>query len=75
MGKGKSPPAWGLGRRLMRKSLALAFEDPETAVRFANLAVRVSVILGEEFDPFAKQPRPKRGRRKRQTRQVQRVEP
>jgi hypothetical protein len=65
MGRGKSPPAWGLGRRLMRKSLDLAFEDPEMAVRFARLSVRVSAILGEEFDPFAKRPRPKRGGRRK----------
>lgn len=67
MGKGKAPPAWGLGRRLMGKSLELAFEDPEMAIRFANLSVRASAVLGENFDPFAKRPRPKRGRQKKKT--------
>lgn len=63
MEKGKARPAWGLGRRLLSKSLEIAFEDPETAVRLANLGVRMSAYLGEGYDPFADRARPKRGRR------------
>lgn len=55
----------GLGRSLMRKSLDLAFEDPEMAVRFANLGVRASAILGEQYDPFGEPAKPKRERKKR----------
>jgi hypothetical protein len=50
----KPPGAFsGLPQQLMAKSLELAFEDPAMAVRFANLAVRASLYLGEAIDPYA----------------------
>lgn len=51
--QGKGPPPWGLSQRLLMKSLEVAREDPGMAVRFANLAVRASVLLQEVYDPFA----------------------
>lgn len=51
--QGKGPPPWGLSQRLLMKSLEVAHEDPGMAVRFANLAVRASVLLQEVYDPFA----------------------
>ena len=70
MKKAEFPTAWWLGRSLMRKSLDLAFEDPEMAVRLANLGVRASAILGEEHDPFAEPAKPKRGRRRKASKEA-----
>jgi hypothetical protein len=53
MEKKQAHPPWGLSQHLMAKSLELAFEDPATAVRLANLAVRASLYLGEPIDPYA----------------------
>ena len=51
--QGKGPPHWGLSQRLLMKSLEVAHDDPGLAVRFANLAVRASVLLQEVYDPFS----------------------
>jgi hypothetical protein len=42
-----------LSQRLLMKSLEVAHEDPGLAVRFANLAVRASILLQEVYDPFS----------------------
>ena len=51
--QGKGPPPWGLSQRLLMKSLEVAHDDPGLAVRFANLAVRASILLQEVYDPFS----------------------
>lgn len=60
MGTEKPPPDWRLGRQLLDKSLEMVREDPGTAVRLANLGVRISAILARGYDPFAELPKPKR---------------
>jgi hypothetical protein len=42
-----------LSQRLLLKSLEVAHDDPGLAVRFANLAVRASILLQEVYDPFS----------------------
>jgi tetratricopeptide (TPR) repeat protein len=42
---------WGFCQLLLRKSLDSAFEDPGSAVNFANLAVSVSRRLGDVYHP------------------------
>jgi hypothetical protein len=62
MEKGKSRQDWPLGEHLLDKGFELAFEDPEMAIRFARLGLRLSALLEGGYDPFAP-PKPKRGRR------------
>ncbi|HEX7186552.1 MAG TPA: hypothetical protein VF756_32330 [Thermoanaerobaculia bacterium] len=42
---------WGFCQLLLRKSLEAGFENPETAVDLANLAVKVAFHLGDAYDP------------------------
>ena len=63
MEKGKRRQDWPLGEHLLNKGFELAFEDPEMAIRFARLGLRLSALLERGYDPFAVSPRPKRGRR------------
>lgn len=62
MEKGKGRRDWRLGEHLLNKGFELAFEDPEMAIRFARLGMRLSALLERGYDPFAA-PKPKRGRR------------
>ena len=55
MGNKQAPPPRGLSQGLMAKSLELALEDPATAVRLVNLAIRASLYLREAIDPHAAQ--------------------
>lgn len=42
---------WGLCQLLLKKSLETAFESPESAVNLANLAVKMSLRLGDVYHP------------------------
>jgi tetratricopeptide (TPR) repeat protein len=42
---------WGLCQLLIRKSVEAGFEDPAVAVNFANLALNVSLRLGDVYHP------------------------
>lgn len=63
MEKRKRRPAWPLGEQLLDKGLELAFEDPEMAIRFARLGLRLSAFLEGGYDPFSDAAKPRRGRR------------
>jgi hypothetical protein len=63
MEKRKRRAAWPLGEHLLGKSYELAFEDPEMAVRFARLGVRLASFLEGGYDPFAERVQPKPARR------------
>jgi tetratricopeptide (TPR) repeat protein len=43
--------SWGLCQFILRKSLEAGFEDPTTAVNLANLAVKISSLLGDVYHP------------------------
>lgn len=42
---------WGLCQLLIRKSVEAGFEDPTVAVNFANLALNISLRLGDVYHP------------------------
>ena len=63
MEKGKRRQDWPLGEHLLNKGFELAFEDPEMAIRFASLGLRLSALLERGYDPFSDSAKPRRGRR------------
>jgi hypothetical protein len=45
--------AWWLSQRLLTKSMEMAFEDPEMAMKLASLAAEASLRFGGEYNPYA----------------------